>query len=133
TIEPMKPILTCAALALAAAPALALPPLEDLAAHVSEPELHATIERLVAFGTRHTLSDTRSDTRGIGAARRWVQSRFDAISRDCGGCLQIVTPAQIVTGQRIPQPAEVMNIVAIQRVSDDPSRMVLITGHLDTR
>jgi len=31
-----------------------------------------TVEKLVSFGTRHTLSDTTSDTRGIGAARRWI-------------------------------------------------------------
>jgi hypothetical protein len=81
----MKPLLLAAA--LLAAPAFAAPPLEVLAAQVSETELHATIERLVGFGTRHTLSDTKSDTRGIGAARRWVQQRFDTISRECGGCL----------------------------------------------
>jgi Zn-dependent M28 family amino/carboxypeptidase len=108
-------------------------PLTELGERVSAVELKATIERLVGFGTRHTLSDTKSDTRGIGAARRWVQSRFETISRDCGGCLQVVTPSQTVTGQRIPQPTEVMNIVAIQRGTDDPSRMVLITGHLDSR
>jgi len=67
--------------------------------------LHATLEKLVGFGTRHTLSDTVSPTRGIGAARRWTQTRFEAIARDCGGCLQVVTPAQTVTGKRIPTPA----------------------------
>jgi hypothetical protein len=107
--------------------------LEDLAGQVSEAELHGTISRLVAFGTRHTLSDTRSDTRGIGAARRWVQARFQAISRDCGGCLQVVTPSQVFTGPRIPQPTEVMDIVAVQRGTDDPDRVIVITGHLDSR
>jgi Zn-dependent M28 family amino/carboxypeptidase len=112
--------------------ALAVPPLEELAAQVSEPELQSTITRLVAFGTRHTLSDTQSDTRGIGAARRWVKARFEAMSRDCGGCLQVVTPAQTFTGRRIPQPAEVMDVVAIQRGTEDPDRVVVITGHLDS-
>jgi len=131
-ILPMKHFLAALALVLAPAIAVALPPLEDLAAQVSEPELQATITRLVAFGTRHTLSDTKSDTRGIGAARRWVQSRFEAISRDCGGCLQIVTPSQVFTGRRIPQPTEVMDVVAIQRGTEDPERVVVITGHLDS-
>lgn len=95
--------------------------------------LHATLERLVAFGTRHTLSDTASDTRGIGAARRWTQARFEAISRECGGCLEIVTPSQVFTGKRVPVAAEVMDVVAIQRGSGDPDRVVAITGHIDSR
>jgi Zn-dependent M28 family amino/carboxypeptidase len=107
--------------------------LAALAAQVDPQALHATIETLVGFGTRHTLSDTTSPTRGIGAARRWVQSRFEAISRDCGGCLQVVTPAQTVTGPRIPKPTEVMDVVGVQPGSGDPRRVVLITGHLDSR
>jgi len=107
--------------------------LDDLAARVQATELHATIEKLVGFGTRHTLSDTKSKTRGIGAARRWVQSRFESLSKDCGGCLDIVTPAQTVTGTRIPQPTEVMDVVAIQRGTSDPDRVIVISGHLDSR
>jgi len=104
-----------------------------LAAAVSAGELEASVSRLVAFGTRHTLSDTRSPTRGIGAARRWLQQRFAALSSACGDCLDIVTPAQTVSGKRIPTPAEVMDVVAIQRGSSDPQRVVLITAHYDSR
>jgi Zn-dependent M28 family amino/carboxypeptidase len=107
--------------------------LAAIAAAVDPQALHATIARLVGFGTRHTLSDTHSDTRGIGAARRWVKSRFEAISQDCGGCLQVSTPVQTVTGERVPQPTEVMDVVALQRGSAEPERVVLITGHLDSR
>ena len=107
--------------------------LHEIVDQVSADELHATIAKLVGFGTRHTLSDTKSSTRGIGAARRWVQSRFNAISKDCGGCLEIVTPSQTFTGKRIPEPAEVMDVVAIQRGTSDPNRVVVITGHLDSR
>src|SRR5882757_506318 len=88
------------------------PVLGQIAAAVSAEQMHTTIQTLVGFGTRHTLSDTQSETRGIGAARRWAKSRFAAISQDCGGCLNIVTPAQTVTGKRIPTPAEVMDVVA---------------------
>ncbi len=109
------------------------PALLALGTAPSETELRASIAALVGFGTRHTLSDTRSDTRGIGAARRWVQARFEAISRDCGGCLEVVTPAQTVAGQRVPQPTEVMDVVAIKRGSTDPQRVIAITGHLDSR
>lgn len=108
--------------------------LREITEQVSADELHSTIAKLVGFGTRHTLSDTKSNTRGIGAARRWVQSRFEAISKDCGGCLQIETPAQTFNdGKRIPQPTEVMDVIAIQRGTSDPNRVVIITGHLDSR
>jgi len=107
--------------------------LAALADAPSADELRATITKLVGFGTRNTLSDTQSETRGIGAARRWVKSRFAEISKDCGGCLQLVTPAQSFTGKRILQPTEVMDIVAIQRGTVEPNRMIIITGHLDSR
>jgi Zn-dependent M28 family amino/carboxypeptidase len=109
------------------------PQLYALAAAPSEAELHATIARLVGFGTRHTLSDTRSDQRGIGAARRWVKARFEQIAHDCGGCIEVVTPAQTFTGKRVPQPTEVMDVVAIKRGSTDPQRVIAMTGHLDSR
>ena len=48
--------------------------LSQISADVSEASLRTYIERMVGFGTRHTLSDAKSDTRGIGAARRWVAS-----------------------------------------------------------
>ncbi|TAM58048.1 MAG: M20/M25/M40 family metallo-hydrolase [Rhodanobacter sp.] len=109
------------------------PALHALASAPSEAELRATITRLVSFGTRHTLSDTKSDSRGIGAARRWVKSRFEAIARDCGGCIEVVTPSQIVTGKRIPNPTEVMDVVAIKRGKGDPKRVIVMSGHLDSR
>jgi hypothetical protein len=92
-----------------------------------------TIARLVAFGTRHTLSDTTSETRGIGAARRWVKSRFEAIGGKCGGCLTIVTPDQTVTGERVPKPTVVQDVIAIQRGTTDPGRVVVISAHIDSR
>jgi len=119
--------------AAAREPATDQPLLREVAAAVSPAELHTTIARLVSFGTRHTLSETDSETRGIGAARRWVQSRFNALSRECGNCMQVVTPSQKFTGARIPAPTEVMDIVAIQRGVGDPNRVILITGHLDSR
>ena len=109
------------------------PELAALAEAPSQAQLRATITKLVSFGTRHTLSDTRSDTRGIGAARRWVKSRFEAISHDCGGCLEVVTPSQMVSGERIPTPTEVMDVVAIKRGTGDPKRVIVMTGHLDSR
>jgi hypothetical protein len=115
------------------APAPPIAMLQSIAGDVRADALRTTITKLVGFGTRHTMSDTQSKTRGIGAARAWVKGRFDEINRDCKGCLQIETPEQNVTGERIPQPTMVMDVLAIQRGTDDPDRVIVISGHLDSR
>ncbi|MBW8303690.1 MAG: M20/M25/M40 family metallo-hydrolase, partial [Brevundimonas sp.] len=107
--------------------------LHQLAAETRPERMRADIEALVGFGTRHTMSETASDTRGIGAARRWAQGQFEAIGRDCGGCLTVVTPSDTVTNARIPTPTEVVDIVAIQRGTGDPNRVIIISGHIDSR
>jgi len=110
------------------------PQLAAIAKAVSPQSLRETDAKLIGFGTRSSLSDTTSDTRGIGAARRWVKSRFEDISRDCKGCLEVVTPSQVFTGKRTPpQGVEIMDVVAIQRGTTDPDRVIVITGHLDSR
>jgi Zn-dependent M28 family amino/carboxypeptidase len=124
----------------AASPTLAQTPaaveqplLHTLAAEVQPERMRADIEALVGFGTRHTLSETRSETRGIGAARRWAQRQFEAMSRDCDGCLTIATPSDTVTGARVPVPTEVVDVLAIQRGTGDPNRVIIISGHIDSR
>ena len=117
----------------AAAPAAAPAPLTALADEVSEQRLRATVERLVSFGTRHTLSSQDHPTRGIGAALNWTEAEFRRYSRECGGCLEIARPSDVVTGRRIPNPTRVTNVVAIQRGTTDPNRVVIITGHIDSR
>lgn len=110
------------------------PLLQQVVSDVSEARLRATITRLVGFGTRHTASDTRSNTRGIGAARRWVESEFRAMSQQCGGCLEIATPSETISGtERLPGPTEVVDVLAIQRGTTDPTRVIVISGHLDSR
>ena len=115
------------------APSTDQPVLRTIAADVDAKALESTIRSLVGFGTRHTLSETKSETRGIGAARRWTQRRFEAISKDCGGCLTIETPSEVVTGRRVPNPTEVMNVLAIQKGTTDPDRVIIIAGHIDSR
>ncbi|OYU15020.1 MAG: peptidase M28 [Alphaproteobacteria bacterium PA4] len=102
-------------------------------APVSEAELKATITTLVGFGTRHSLSDTQSETRGIGAARRWAAARLATISRDCGGCLTIETPGKIFTGDRVPVPTEIVDVLAIQPGTSDPGRVIIMSAHIDSR
>jgi hypothetical protein len=126
--------LLLAGLASLASPTLAAEPaLTTLAAGVSEAELKASITALVGFGTRHSASDTASPTRGIGAARRWTQARFEAFSAACGNCLQVITPSEIVTGPRLPNPTNIVDVLAIQPGTSDPDRFIIMSAHIDSR
>src|SRR5689334_15495304 len=116
-----------------ATPAAVRSALAAIAAEVSETNQHSYIERMVSFGTRSTISDQTSSTRGIGAARRWVESEFRTISMACDNCLEIALPEDTVTGQRYPQPTKVVDVVAIQRGTSEPNRVIIIQGHLDSR
>lgn len=108
--------------------------MHDIVAAVSAQRIQADIETLVGFGTRHTLSETQSDVRGIGAARRWIEAEFNRISADCGGCLEVFTVSGIVSGTtRIPDPTEVVDVIAILRGTDDPNRFTMMSGDIDTR
>ncbi len=127
-----------AALLLFSGPARAEPQadqplLQALAGQVSAERERTTDARLVAFGTRHSLSDTVSETRGVGAARRWVAAQFEGLSKACGGCLEIQTPSQTFTGARVPQPTAFVDVLAIQRGTSDPGRVVIISAHIDSR
>ena len=108
--------------------------LHNIADQISAQRIRDDIQTLVDFGTRHTLSETKSNTRGIGAARRWIKKEFEAISAQCGGCLEILEVKQTISGEkRIPDPVEVVNIIAIQRGNTDPNRMVMMSGDIDSR
>jgi Zn-dependent M28 family amino/carboxypeptidase len=105
-----------------------------IAQAVSAEQIEANITTLANFGTRHTLSDTKSNTRGIGAARRWIEAEFNSISQKCGGCLEVFTVSGIVSGtDRIPDPVEIVNVIAILRGSLDPNRFTLMSGDIDSR
>ncbi|MGB1190536.1 MAG: hypothetical protein ACPG4A_09920, partial [Pseudomonadales bacterium] len=66
---------------------------------VSAARIEQDVTRLTGFGTRHTLSDTRSESRGIGAARRWIASEFEAISATCGGCLEVKVSGAVIANE----------------------------------
>jgi len=110
--------------------------LYDIAAAPSAERLRTDVTKLVGFGTRHTLSDTTSDTRGIGAARRWVFDEFTRISASCGGCLEVFFQRNLVAGDpesRIKTDTWVVNVVAIQRGTRDPNRIIMMSGDIDSR
>jgi hypothetical protein len=107
---------------------------------VSSAHIQASIEKLVSFGTRLTLSPQDPSSilsgRGIGAAREWIKSEFERYSKDCAGCLEVRTDSFTeAPADRIPQPTQVTNVYAVLRGSDPESakRMVLVTGHYDSR
>lgn len=118
------------ALAVCSAPLAAQVTLD---ADVSQARLEADVARLVAFGTRHTLSSQTDPKRGIGAAVDWGAATFRGISKDCGGCLTVVLPEKMVSGDRIPSPVRLRNAVAIQRGTERPDEVVIIQGHIDSR
>jgi len=132
-------IAACAFGLPAAAMAQTAPPSEVLAIHdivadVSAERIESDIQTLVDFGTRHTLSETQSETRGIGAARRWIFEEFERISADCGGCLEVIYVSDTISGEtRIPEPTEVVSVLAIQRGTLDPDRYVMMAGDIDSR
>ena len=109
-------------------------PLHDIQQQISATRIEQDIRKLVSFGTRHTLSETDSDTRGIGAARRWIKSEFDKISKTCGGCLKVYFQSQTIQGEkRIPDATEVISVIAVQTGTTDPNRYVMMSGDIDSR
>ena len=108
--------------------------LYDIAEAISPQRIEQDITTLVNFGTRHTLSETESDTRGIGAARRWIKAEFEKISAECGGCLEVYFQSEVISNEkRIPEATDVVSVIAIQRGSTDPSRYMIMSGDIDSR
>ena len=107
----------------------------DIIKAVSANRIITDVETLANFGTRHTLSDTLSETRGIGAARRWIKKSFAQISADCGNCLEVFEQKNMfkADGRRLTRDVWINNIVAIQRGSVHPNRFVIMSGDIDSR
>ncbi|MFD1466983.1 M20/M25/M40 family metallo-hydrolase [Hymenobacter caeli] len=143
----MKTILLLALLPLAAAaqtaqtPAAPLLPKADpaiakLVSEISAKNLQTDVEKLVGFGTRHTLSETQSPTRGIGAARQWVRGEFEKYSQASGGRLKVELDTFTVKpdGRRINKPVLMANVLATLPGTDPTdTRILLVSGHIDSR
>ena len=110
--------------------------LYDISESISAERIKSDIKTLTEFGTRHTLSDTVSKKRGVGAARRWIKAEFEKISKDCGDCLEVFYQKNLVkkgTNERIVHDVEVVNVVAIKRGTKFPNRYILMSGDIDSR
>lgn len=108
----------------------------DIINGVSAERIEKDIRILANFGTRNTFSDTVSNTRGIGAARRWIKSEFDRISKECKNCLEVFYQKDYVTtneGERVPKDTWIVNVAAIQRGKKYPNRFIIMSGDIDSR
>ncbi len=112
------------------------PRLYDIIKDVSAARIEKDVTTLVNFGTRHSLSDTVSATRGIGAARRWIKGSFEAVSKDCDNCLEVIYQKNLVAkgeNNRIPSDVWIVNVAAIQRGTKYPNRFIIMSGDIDSR
>lgn len=110
--------------------------ISKMVAEVSANNMESTVRKLVSFGTRHTLSDTKSTTRGIGAAQRWVKAEFDKYAKDSNGRLtaQIDYFTVKADGRRIAADSQLGNVMATLKGTDPTdNRVLIISGHLDSR
>lgn len=102
---------------------------------ISAQRIEATIRKLVSFGTRHTLSDTTSNERGIGAARRWIKAQLDTCAQQSNGRLTVELDSFIAQpNRRIAQPTELVNVVATLRgdQAESADRIYVVSGHYDS-
>lgn len=103
---------------------------------VSAERIAKDIQTLVDFGTRNTFSDTLSNKRGIGAARRWIKSEFESVSKNCDNCLDVFYEKDFITKEgnnRVPHDAWIVNVVAIQKGTKYPNRYIIMSGDIDSR
>lgn len=139
--DSMKPTLV-SCLWLAALPALAQttpvdPALQQMLGEVSVERIERRIRTLADFGTRHTMSETQSETRGIGAARRWIERELRECARESGGALQVQLHSYVEpAGRRLSQPTEIVNVVATLPGGSAAAwreRILIVSGHYDSR
>lgn len=109
------------------------PEIAKMVKEVSAKNVEASIRKLVSFGTRNTLSEQTSATRGIGAARDWIYAEFQRISSECGGCLDVQKQSFVQPkANRIPEPTTLTNVFAILKGTTDSTRVYVVSGHYDS-
>ena len=141
TLNDMTTLTTMTIIAAVSAAALTAKAMQpglprDIAARIDPASVKAIVVKLESFGTRHTLSDTTSATRGIGAARRWVHDEFMKLKPIAGDRLDVFYDTfEQPPGPRIPRPVEIVNVVAVLKgtMPEASERRYLVMGHLDSR
>ncbi len=106
---------------------------------ISPLRIRHTIETLVGFRTRSTLSSMDEDLpkgEGINAAADWIESELKRYAAACQGCLEVRRDTFTESAQeRIPKPTTITNLFAVLRGSEaaQAKRVYLVTGHYDSR
>ena len=109
--------------------------IEKIVKEISAKRIEATIRRLVSFETRNSLSETISDTKGIGAARRWIKSELDSCNTANGGRMKVEFDEHLApVSTRVPQPTAIVNVVATLpgEEAESRDRIYLVSGHYDS-
>ncbi len=99
----------------------------------SPQRLKADVEKLVSFGTRHTLSSATDPKRGIGAARAWAKTEFEKISKACRSCLTTEMLERNMSGPRVPNGVKIVDVLAIKPGKMGWDHVIIIAGHIDSR
>jgi Zn-dependent M28 family amino/carboxypeptidase len=109
------------------------PEINKMIKEISAKRIEIDIRKLVSFGTRNTNSEQDNPTRGIGAARDWIFSEFEKISKDCGGCLTVEKQTYLQPkAARIPESINITNIFATLKGATNPERIYVVSGHYDS-
>lgn len=112
------------------------PEISKYVGQVNRDSLKAHVEKLVSFGTRHTMSSTTDAKWGIGAARNWVLSKFRNYARNADGRMEVYLQNQDLKpdGKRINKDTNLGNAIAFLKGTDpNDKRVIIISGHLDSR
>jgi leucyl aminopeptidase len=104
--------------------------------NVNKDSLKTNVEKLITFGTRHTMSSTTDRDNGIGAARTWVLSKFTNYAKNSNGRMEVFLQNEDLQpdGKRITKITNLGNAIALLKGTDpNDKRIIIITGHLDSR
>lgn len=127
--------LAASAPALGAQPGTRNPLIAEITGEISQSRIEANIRKLASFGTRNSLSDTASETRGVGAARRWIKAELERCAKAAGGRLEVAFDEHLIsTGARVPKPTNFVNVVATLRgeQAESRERIYVVSGHYDS-
>lgn len=112
------------------------PEIAALVSQVSKDSLQAYVNKLVSFGTRHTMSVTNDKKKGIGASRQWVLSKFQQFASQSEGRMTAVIDTWTLKadGKRVDKDQEIGNVMATLKGTDpSDNRIFIVSGHIDSR
>ncbi|MEQ8763752.1 MAG: M20/M25/M40 family metallo-hydrolase [Planctomycetota bacterium] len=106
---------------------------QELLSKVSAQRLEKDVRTLAGFGTRHPLSETDSETRGTGAARRYLKAQLEAAAERSKGRMTVTEEPFTLENRRLGGEATFVNIIAHIEGRDDSRGVWVFGGHYDSR